>query len=64
MGRSKKTTITSKDIYELNAIYENEWVEFIRDANKKGFSDEQISENPMVLLHLFYLWLEHSYKFM
>ena len=58
MGGKKK--ITATEIDNLNIVYENEWIEFIKDANKKGFTDEQLSENPIVLLHLFYLWIGRS----
>jgi hypothetical protein len=58
MGGKKK--ITATEIDNLNIVYENEWIEFIKDANKKGFTDEQLSENPIALLHLFYLWIGRS----
>lgn len=61
MGRRIiQRTITNADINNLNDVYENEWEAFLRDAKKKGFNDRQLSENPIVLLHLFYLWVGKS----
>jgi len=64
MGHQRKRyrkQITNADINNLNDCYENEWESFIEDAKKKGFNDKQISENPIVLLHLFYLWIGKSH---
>ncbi len=60
MGRRYKRIITNADINNLEDVYENEWEAFLRDAKKKGYSDKQLSENPIVLLHLFYLWVGQS----
>ena len=60
MRRVNNKKITNADINNLNDVYENEWEAFLRDAKKKGYTDKQLSNNPIVLLHLFYLWVGQS----
>ena len=51
-------TKSRAEVENLIMCYEREWNSFLHSAKRKGFSNEQISENPVILLHLFYLWIQ------
>jgi len=55
---TKNDTEKMKKIIRIKNCYKNEFDEIISLGNKMGFAKRDIENNPELLLHFFYSWLD------
>tara|TARA_R110000765_G_scaffold319383_1_gene411497 strand:- start:190 stop:384 length:195 start_codon:yes stop_codon:yes gene_type:complete len=55
---TKKSSDKLINIIKIKECYEDEFKEIVSLGNKMGFTKRDIENNPEILLHLFYSWLD------
>ena len=48
------------EILKIKNFYSNSWEQIMELSQKLGWKFEEMEQNPVLILHVFYAWLEED----